>query len=819
MTSIKSIILKLFLLIVVFIAVIAAYFILTYEKAKVVVENFEKATLPVISVNYKSLELNMLHGYTNDMEASYMRELITPLEDDKTLPLNIYRFNNTIASISYEVRSLDTKRLIENTKIDNWEVKDDVLNLKLQLSTMIEKNTEYLLIIKLTTEQHGNINYYSRIIEGSECDILAQTEFVNNFSNDSKNPEKFKDYIGYLEISASRDNSNLADVDLTSSFKNITYADMKVESISKPIIAITDLNGDTGSYRLTYKIRSKNSYDTYQYYDVTEFFRLKNTASKTYLYVYDRTLEQIFEPSTQNISANRINLGLDEDLSLHYKYSESGNYISFVKDGSLWSMDMKNNKVVSVFSFDNMDYKDVRTEYNNFDIEVISTDDSGNSLFIVYGYMETGFHEGEVGISLYRYNNKKNVLDEIVFIPSTKPYSILKESVGKFAYLTKDSILYFMIGDAIYTVTMDSNEYVQLVTGLNSSNYSINKFNSIIAWNENTKDFKNTKIRVIDVAKKKDFIIKAEKGEYIRVLGFIENDLIYGVTKESDISNELYPMYKLQIFVHEDGKTETYQKDGIFISDSSFENNVMTLKRVSKNIDGTYTALEDDKLVNKSVQKKELVSTSTIVTELKKTELILNFAYTITSKDALSVLSPKDINFKTPNKLDLSTKNDTISKFYVYENGLMEKSFVNLKEAIIYAQDVFGTVVYENGEKIWARVNKGTLKKLSDTATLVSKHYTSLDQFKSDSGYDSFDLSGLDINYILYYLSVDKPVITNINEYGYVIVSAYSTYLGTVDVIAFTSLSTGEIIKLDYQDAISKITASGSEFLVLFNNK
>jgi len=111
------------------------------------------------------------------------------------------------------------------------------------------------------------------------------------------------------------------------------------------------------------------------------------------------------------------------------------------------------------------------------------------------------------------------------------------------------------------------------------------------------------------------------------------------------------------------------------------------------------------------------------------------------------------------------------------------------------------------------------LKKLSDTATLVSKHYTSLDQFKSDSGYDSFDLSGLDINYILYYLSVDKPVITNINEYGYVIVSAYSTYLGTVDVIAFTSLSTGEIIKLDYQDAISKITASGSEFLVLFNNK
>ena len=55
-----------------------------------------------------------------------------------------------------------------------------------------------------------------------------------------------------------------------------------------------------------------------------------------YLDVYERKANQIFNPNTQSVSSTRINLGLDDDLKIHYKTSPTGSYVSFVKEGSLF---------------------------------------------------------------------------------------------------------------------------------------------------------------------------------------------------------------------------------------------------------------------------------------------------------------------------------------------------------------------------------------------------------------------------------------------------------------------------------------------------
>lgn len=839
MKVIKNTIIKIIVLILVFGGVIAGYFILTHKEPVSPAENLDTATLPVITMHYDSLEFNALHGYTSQMEAQYMRDVITPLDSTRQLPITIYRYDNNIAGISYEVRSLDTSRLIESVDLDHWEADDNSSDAVLDISPIPDKNTEYLLIIKLTTEKHGSIYYYTRIMEQTECEIISQLNYVNDFSKSTLDDTSFENYIGNLEINPSRDNTNLADVDLTSSFNNLTWGSLSVERVSEPVVSITEITGDTSCFLLKYKVRAKNNYDTYQYYDVTEFFRVRIGINTTYMYVYDRTVEQLFDPTSQNISSTRINLGLDSDLNIKYKSNSTGSFVSFVKNGSLWTMDMKQNQIISLFSFEDMEDGDLRMEYDQFDIDIISTDDDGNTLFLLYGYMEKGAHEGQVGVALYKYIYKDNAVKELVFIPSTKPYSMLKDSVGKFAYITENDILYFMIGDSIYTVTMDSNEYIQLATNLQSGNYIINSDNNILAWHENTSIYSADTIRVIDVEGHKDYVISADEGEYVKVLGFIENDLIYGVAKAADVTtdssgNTVFPMYKINIRLYDDKddkeaattassdnasqdiKLETYQKDGIYISSVSVSNNILSLSRLTKGEDGSFVPIEDDKLVNRTAENKALITLDTITTDLKKKELILNFAYTVTSSNELKLVSTESFSFTSANKLRLNNGTVTDTDYLVYAYGVLYDKFSDLKSAIECANTNYGMVIEPSGNIAWAKITKPDLAKLTDTAALVNKNYGSLEAILADTdNYEIYNLTGTDMSNVLYYGAVDIPVITRTDELGYVIISAYSSYLGVVDTFAFTSLSTGEITKMSYSEGVAKVQSAGNIFIVL----
>ena len=52
-------------------------------------------------------ELNELHGYVTEMDAAYMRDTITPVGEDRKLPIVIQTNQTAVDTISYEIRSLD----------------------------------------------------------------------------------------------------------------------------------------------------------------------------------------------------------------------------------------------------------------------------------------------------------------------------------------------------------------------------------------------------------------------------------------------------------------------------------------------------------------------------------------------------------------------------------------------------------------------------------------------------------------------------------------------------------------------------------------
>ena len=75
----------------------------------------EPASLPLVSMKLDGERVNCLRGYSEDMQANYLRDTLTPLPENRCLSVEIDTFGTEITGISYEVRSLDMTRLVENT--------------------------------------------------------------------------------------------------------------------------------------------------------------------------------------------------------------------------------------------------------------------------------------------------------------------------------------------------------------------------------------------------------------------------------------------------------------------------------------------------------------------------------------------------------------------------------------------------------------------------------------------------------------------------------------------------------------------------------
>lgn len=816
----KKAIIKLVALILVFVFTIAGYFLFTIENGKKDDELMTTATLPIVSMTYNQNDINTLHGYIVEMNGVYMRDSITPLMEGRKVCISVDMYDNVIAGISYELRSLDTTRLIEKTSVMDYQVNDGKAIAEFKLSSMIETDEEYLLIIKIVTEKHGEINYYTRVIDQDEMDIEKHINFITGVSEATLDKEAAKEYLPYFEPKSYSDNSNLAYVNLYSSFSNVTWGDLEVSRVTDPIVTIKEILGDVGCYEFTYKVKAKGNSDSYQYYNITEYFRVREGVNVMYLYVYERTMEQIFD-GTDSVSSTRINLGLDSDLSVETSCSPTGSFISFVKERNLWLMDMNNNQIISIISFESGSDSDRRDVFNENNIEIVSTSKDGNVLFLVYGYMNKGEHEGQVGTALYQYDYKENIVKELVFVTSDKPYQILKGQIGKFAYITEDNNIYLMVEDNIYTITTDSNEYVQLANNLQTGNFIINGDNNIVAWHENGSIYEADSIRVIDVASKNDYKIQSDVGDSIKTIGFIGDDLIYGVAHTSDIycdelGNTIFPMYKIVIDIYESDDIVTYEKENVYINGVVINNNMLMLYRMTKNENGEFEEIASDQLINKLDTTKATIELSTIATDLKKTELVLRFAYTVTSDNALSKFSPEVISFVASNDIGRSEEKQEDNNYYVYAGGELIMRTTNVISAINVASEEYGVVIDGKGDYVWARLSKLDNLVVPSATDAASPHYGSISEVLQNENIEVLDVSTVSIQDVLYYSTKQMPVLVNLPEWGVVAISGYSGYLGNVDTIYFRAYD-GENFNMPISEAENQIIRGGHRYIVVMN--
>ena len=657
------------------------------------------ATLPVIHVNVNGEYINCLHGYVSEMEGSFLRGTITPMSADRTIPVKIKTFNSVVTGASYEVRTLDMQRLLENSEIQGAEYKGDEITAVIPVKDFIKDDQEYMLVIKLTLSDGRIVSYYCRFIDKPELYLTEKLDFVHNFSSKTFDKDAAQELRPYMESNSEGDNSSFGYVNIHSSFNQLTWGDLEPVLESDRELRILDIDSRNAAIKINYTVSAKG-----EMYDVEEYFYLTRGSDRIYLMDYERTMDQIINNENVVVANGKIFHGILSE-PIDYQENADANVFSFVQERSLYSYNSDTDSLASVYSFRDKDNDDVRTAFKSHNIKILYVDPSGNIYFAVYGYMNRGVHEGEAGIAVYYYDSVYNTTEETLFIPYTKSYEILKHDIENLCYVNQSGTFYLMFNGTIYSIDLDTMKAELLASGLNETRFVSSSDNSMIGWQPADMLYDYKTLKFMSLNSMVPVEINAEDGHILIPLGFFNHDFVYGSVKVTDIQLDstgrtVLPMDYIYIQNLAGEILKSYHHDGIYITDVEFRDNMMNLTRVviEKESDIIYQTSDDQIMNNESEQASQNRYKSVVTEEMETTwQTVLKNGNT---GDKPRITTTREVMYEGNRYFYLNVK-DMLERYYVYAKGEIVAIFTDASDAVYTADNTGGIVTNKDSRYIW----------------------------------------------------------------------------------------------------------------------
>lgn len=798
-------IIKAIVLTIVFVASVAIFSVMTNQVNEDLTTEMAEVSLPIVSFYIDNTEINELHGYTEAMDAAYMRDTLTPIPENRKLPVCIRTYQKPIDGISYEIRSLDAKRLIANAEVTEFKEIRGAIHVELEIQNLLETNKEYLLVLCLESEDE-NLYYYTRIMEPVNYHVSECLTFVQDFHKKTFDAEAVSELSIYLER-ATGDNTTLNYTSLNSSLKQLGWANFGAKRLTVAVPSIKEVADTYSVITMEYVMSRVGEDGASEYFNVEEYYRVRYTKQRMYVLAFERTVNEIFRGEGAQISGKYISLGIGTE-DLEYKASDTGNIVAFVKEGELWSYDQNENTLAKVFSFRGYEGIDERENYNEHDIKIINVDEAGSITYIVYGYMNRGVHEGKVGIIVNRYDSLGNTNEEVLYIPSKQSYEVMKSDLGQLLYVNEGGVFFIMVEGTVYGINLSTFETEELITGIEADAYAVSKSNRLFAWIHAGEELGSTEISVMDFTTEQVKTISNARDEYLKPLGFMGEDFIYGIAKIADVQKDaagrvVFPMSQLNIAQVQSGQVailKTYTKSGYYISDIEIEDYTIYLNRMKQN-GNFYVVAEQDMIMNREGDSGKLVSLQKTQHDKKQAVQRLVLKKTVDEKPP-KLLTPKEILLDATKEVALEWVNDT-EQYYVYVKGNVLLSTENVSEAIIMANKKMGVVIDHNQQCIWKRSKKTTqsaFKGISvgeedkkansivqcvnamlgyegitmNVGELMLQEKTPIDILQNAlKDVRVLDLTGCNVEEILYYISNGAPVFAMSSGSNAVLITGY----------------------------------------------
>ena len=797
------------------------------------------ATLPMITMESGGVACNELHGNTVEMDVAYQKDCITLLGEGRQANFTVDTFGREITGISTEVRSIDGSRLIENSEVTGWKANGKSFSVSLTLKDLIDTNTQYSLTLILELEGEQKVYYYTTILWNDDVHISEILEFATDFHGKLYDKEVAKELTKYLEPNSKlTDNGTFHKVNIHSSFQQITWGSLEPVQEDAASIRLTQVSGNVASLLMDFVVSTGEGKNKI-YYNVEEYYRVRYTSERMYLLDYERTMTQI--PDTTRMYANdKILLGItDENVDM--MESADGNTVVFSDMGQLLSYNAATNGLTVIFSFYDKDNADRRTLYDNHGIKILDVDESGNVKFAVYGYMNRGRHEGETGIQIISYDNSLNTIEEEVYIPYSKSYAVLKDEMEQLLYRNRQQHVYFFLENGVYDVDLENRSAEQLVSIRQDDSLQVSENHEIIVWQEGDDINHSNQLNVRNLNTGEQTVIRAEDGEAIRPLGFMGEDIIYGVARESDIRTEnsgqiFYPMYKVCISNSSGDNLKEYGQDGIYIVDCAIEGNQITLSRIQRSENGSYQEILDDQIMNNVEEEPGQNKVVTADIDIYERYVQIQTKTTIDTK-TIKVLNPKEVVFEGGRELTLDAVSE-VSRYYVYNAYGVQGIYSAPGKAVKEAYDSAGVVANDRGITVWLkgnRVSRNQIMAIKEESVTDQKNSLTvcLDNILRHAGitrnteYDLaqgktaiqileenmtgvqvLDLSGCSLDAVLYYVNQDIPVLAILEDGEAVLVTGFNEFN-----VVIMEPSTGKLYKKGMNDATTWFAENGNHFI------
>jgi len=760
---------------------------------------------------------------------------------DRKISLIANTYGNRISAVSYEVRSADGARLVEDTRIDNFLQADDRVTLEIELKDLLEQDIEYSFALELTDVQGKKTYFYTRILLCENANHVDDAvEFALDFHSRTFDKERAQEITKYLESNEEGDNTTYSNVNIHSSFSQITWGSLDITRENEPEVYVRQINPYVSKIELRYVVSMPEKADV-NYYNVTEHYYVRYGTERMYLLDYVRDMDSIFIPNNSVYANNKVLLGItDENVQL--LESEDGNIFAFVKENRLFSMNLTDNKLALLFGFYDEEHRDARDMNRDSNIRIVSVDETGNVRFLVYGYMNRGSYEGGVGVTCYYYNSMLNTIEEEIYIPYNGSAGLLKKSVEELSYVNNDNFLFLILDGAIYKIDLVQKSYEVLVEDLPYGSYKVSGSNRMIVWQVGNDRNASQKLVLLNLNSGKETEIEAGRGKYIKPLGFMNEDLIYGTANASDITRDtfgaiIFPMYHVCIQDENGTVLKDYSKSGIYVTDAVIEESQINLHRVRKEEGITaYTEIAEDQILNDVAATNDKNMIEVIPTQ-EYEKIVQIAAKSKLNPDKLKYLTPKQVMYEGNRVLHIPAKETDESRYYVYDEHGIQDVVLHENDAILRAEELAGRVYNISGECIWEKSNRvavnqimkitediisedrGSVAVCLDTilkyegisrnsAALLRNGDTMLTILQENlSEAQILDLSGCSLNSVLYYVSRDIPVMALLNDGNAVLIVGYNE----LNTVIFNPLS-GQIKKMGMNDSTDFFEANGNSF-------
>ena len=797
------------------------------------------ATFPVLYMEIDGQRYNELHGYADSMEVAYMRNNITALSEDRSTGFALKKYDSKIRSIAYEVRSVDGGRLIEDTLVEECSEDEEYICGQIALKDLIEENVEYALIFLVELENGQTLRYYTRAIWTENYNAAEKIAYVVDFNNKTFDKSAAKNLTKYLETNAEGDNTTFHKVNIHSSLSQVSWGDLNVSVEMTPVPELIELASQTASLRMHYVVSVGEDKERI-YYDVTEYYRIRYTPERTYLLDFEREMTQFFEEEEGSFVNDKIVLGI-ADPEIPFVESEDGNNFAFIIQNKLCSYSVTDKGFGTLFCFYDENQGDERTIYNHHKIRILNMDEAGNVEFAVVGYMNRGRYEGQVGVQVYKYDRVKNTIEEVVFIPYTKGEEILLAEMENLLYSSREGYLYLCLEDMVYEINLESKRYETIVSILQDDTMQASASHSVIAWQKGEDPNACEAILLMNLGTKEKTEILAPKGEYLRPLGFMGEDLIYGYAKAEDVEIDAvgrvtFPMYRLCILGTDGTIQMQYMQQGIYVLDLRVDGNQIRLSRAVKSEDGELEETTDDQIMNNQIavagkNKVGSVATSTY-------EKIVQITVKKTLEPAsIKMMHPKEVLFEGGREVTLQPDSET-NRYYVYGLDGKKGIYRSPANAVNLAYEISGSVIGEDGKYVWIKGNRVSRNQImAITAASVTEEkdsvaicldtmlkfegvirnseyllaqgetiFTVLEKNLPDA--QILDLKGCNLESMLYYVNRDIPVFASLSDGSAVLIVGFNEYN-----IVVMNPTTGKLYKKGMNDSRQWLEENGNSFI------